>query len=93
MATTSVLGTVYETLLCSPGMNEVVKIDVRLNRKTVLLLNSIIEAGLNEEDDKQELFKLVPAEDIDKLREFSDECLNKAGLKELSEKMKALQSK
>jgi hypothetical protein len=93
MATTSVLGTVYETLLCSPGMNEVVKIDVRLNRKTVLLLNSIIEAGLNEDGDKQELFKLVPSEDINKLREFSDECLSKAGLKELSDKMKTLQSK
>ncbi len=38
---TNVLSKVYETLLCSPGMNEAVKIDVKINRKTVLLLNSV----------------------------------------------------
>jgi hypothetical protein len=47
--TTNVLVTVYETLLCSPGMNEAVKIDVKMNRKTVLLLNSLIEGGLGKE--------------------------------------------
>jgi hypothetical protein len=35
MATTNVLGKVYETLLCSPGMNETVKIDVKVNRKAI----------------------------------------------------------
>jgi len=38
MATTNVLGTVYETLLCSPGMNEAVKIDVKMSRKAVLFI-------------------------------------------------------
>ena len=90
MATTNVLGTVYETLLCSPGMNEGVKIDVKMNRKTVLLLNSVIEAGINLNNESQELLKLVPAEDVTKLKEFADDCLTKAGLKELSDKMKQL---
>lgn len=93
MGTKSVLGTVYETLLCSPGMNEPVKIDVKLNRKTVLLLNAVIDAGINEGNENNELLKLVPAEDISRLKEFADDCLSKAGLKELSEKMKSLNDK
>jgi len=91
---TNVLSTVYETLLCSPGMNEAVKIDVKMNRKTVLLLNSVIEGSIGKDGDgSQELLKLVPAEDVEDLKIFADECLKKAGLKELSEKMKALTSK
>jgi len=91
MATNSVLGTVFETLLCSPGMNEAVKIDFKMDRKTVLLLNGVIEAGINPNGDSQELLKLVPADNLAKLKEFAEDCLSKAGLKELSEKMKALQ--
>jgi hypothetical protein len=90
MATNSVLGTVFETLLCSPGMNEAVKIDMKLNRKTVLLMNSVIEAALDHKSEGNELLKLVPGEDIAKLKEFADDCLNKAGLKELNDKMKQL---
>ncbi|RFZ92937.1 hypothetical protein D0C36_16240 [Mucilaginibacter conchicola] len=93
MATTSVLGTVFETLLCSPGMNEAVKIDVKMSRKTVLFLNSIIELSLTTEGEKPELIKLVPAEDVEKLKDFAGDCLDKAGLKELSEKMKGLSGK
>lgn len=93
MATNNVLGTVYETLLCSPGMNEAVKIDVKMERKIILLLNGLIEAGINPGGDSQELLKLVPADSLTKLKEFADDCLNKAGLKELSEKMKSLAAK
>ena len=93
MATNNVLGTVYETLLCSPGMNEVVKIDVKMDRKTVLLLNSLIEAGINPNGESQELLKLVPADYLSRLKEFAEDCLSKAGLKELSEKMKQLTGK
>lgn len=91
---TSVLGTVYGTLLCSPGMNEAVKIDVKMSRKTVLLLNSVVVSSLGKDDETaQELLKLVPPEDVEELKLFAEECLKKAGLKELSEKMKALTAK
>ena len=30
--TTNMMGQVYESLLCSPGMNEAVKVDVRIVR-------------------------------------------------------------
>jgi hypothetical protein len=88
---TNVLGKVYETLLCSPGMNEAVKIDVKVSRKSILLLNSVIENGLSKEGTQtQELLDLVPAEDLQELKAFSEDCLKKAGLTELNEKMKNL---
>jgi len=92
--TTSEVAKVYDTVLSIPGMNESVKIDVKINRKTVLLLNSVIERGLNIKDgDEKGLLELIPKETVDELKTFSEECLNKAGLKELSEKMKLLHSK
>jgi hypothetical protein len=91
---TNVLAKVYETLLCSPGMNEAVKIDVKISRKTVLLLNSIIELGSgNEVEQSKELLALVPKADLDELKTFGEDCLKKAGLTELSEKIKNLNSK
>lgn len=88
---TNVLGTVYETLLCSPGMSEAVRIDVKLNRKAILLLNSIIEGVVGNGTEKSlELIQLVPKDDLIELSSFIDECLKKAGLKDLSEKMKSL---
>ena len=94
MATTSVLGTVYETLLCSPGMNEAVKIDVKISRKTVLLLNNVIEGSMNKDGQHaNDLLNLVPNDDIEQLKNFAEECLHKAGLKELSDKMRQLISK
>jgi hypothetical protein len=80
---TSVLSKVYETLLCSPGMNEAVKIDVKIDRKTVLLLSSVIDGALAKEGgNAQELLKLVPTEDAEALKNFGEECLKKAGLSE-----------
>jgi hypothetical protein len=93
MAANNVMAQVYETLLCSPGMNEAVKVDVKISRKTVLLLNSVIERGLSKDSEQSGLLELVPNESIDELKAFSEECLSKAGLKELSEKMKNLHSK
>lgn len=90
---TNVMAQVYDTLLCSPGMNEAVKVDVKINRKTVLLLNSVIERGLSSKDGEQGLLELIPKETVEELKQFSEECLNKAGLTELSEKMKSLHGK
>jgi hypothetical protein len=88
---TNVLGKVYETLLCSPGMNEAVKIDVKVSRKAILLLSSVIENGLNKDGgNASELLELVPQEDLTELKALGEECLKKAGLTELSEKMKSL---
>jgi hypothetical protein len=78
------------TLLCSPGMNVAVKIDDKINRKTVLLLNSVIEGSPAQDGEAAlELLKLAPSEDTEEPKTFADECLKKAGLKEL----KTLQAK
>ena len=88
-----VLGTVYETLLCSPGMIEAVKIDLKISRKTILLLSGLIESGVeSKETTASGLIGLIPEEDREELKNFGDECLKRVGLKELSEKIKTLKS-
>ncbi|MEJ7678735.1 MAG: hypothetical protein WKG06_12930 [Segetibacter sp.] len=47
MLTTTDVAKVYDTILSIPGMNETVKIDMRISRKNVLLLNSVIKRGLS----------------------------------------------
>ena len=76
------LAKVYETLLSVPGMNETVKVDLRLPRKTVLMLAQVIEKGLETQSKK-------PGEK-EELQQVAADCLAKAGLTELSEKLKKL---
>ena len=92
MFTTNDVAKVYDTILSIPGMNEVVKVDLKISRKNVLLLNQVIERGLSaKEDDKSSgLLANVPEESLLELKNLSEECLQKAGLIELSEKLKAL---
>ena len=92
MLTTNDVVRVYETVLSIPGMNEAVKIDLKLSRKNVLLLSHVIERGLTVKDDDQtsSLLGSVPEESIKELKAFSSDCLQKAGLVELSEKLNAL---
>ena len=92
MFTTNDVAKVYDTILSIPGMNEVVKIDLRISRKNVLLLNQVIERGLSAKDDDKSSVLLgnVPEESLLELKNLSEECLQKAGLIELSEKLKAL---
>jgi len=67
-------------------MNETVKIDCKISRKNVLLLNIAIERGLALKDDKTTtLLDTVSAEALNELRLFSGECLQKAGLTEFNE--------
>ena len=92
MLTTSDVAKVYDTILSIPGMNETVKIDMRISRKNVLLLNSVIKRGLTAKDDEKSLNLLanIPAETLQEMNAFADDCLTKAGLTELSEKLNSL---
>lgn len=77
---------VYDTLLSVPGMNETVKIDLRISRKLVLLLSQVIERGLDVNIDGG-----IPLQKSQEdLKALSADCLEKAGLTELSIKLKAL---
>jgi hypothetical protein len=92
MLTTNDVAKVFDTILSIPGMNEVVKIDLKISRKNVLLLNHVIERGLSGKDDDKPsiLLTSVPVENLQELKLLADECLQKAGLIELSEKLKTL---
>ena len=89
MLTTNDVAKVYDTIMSIPGMNETVKIDLRISRKNALLLNSVIERGLavKEDEKSSNLLNTVPEETLRELREFGSDCLQKAGLTELSEKL------
>ena len=95
MLTTNDVAKVYDTILSIPGMNETVKIDMRISRKNVLLLNSVIKRGLNSKDDDKSsnLLESIPPETLKELDAIADEYLTKAGLTELSAKLRALSSK
>lgn len=83
---------IYDTIMSIPGMNETVKIDLRISRKNVLLLNHVIERGLSGKgDDKSPaLLGNVPEETLMELKSLADDCLEKAGLIEFSQKLSNL---
>lgn len=92
MMTSSEVAQVFDTILSIPGMNEVVKIDLKISRKNVLLLNHVIERGLGGKGEEKEgsLLAIVPKENLSDLKGIAEDCLLKAGLVELSEKLKGL---
>jgi len=94
MLNTNDAAKVFDTILSTPGMSEIVKIDFKISRKNVLLLSSVIERGLSvKESDKTNLLDVVPKESLQELTSFATDCLQKAGLTELNEKLKGLSSK
>ena len=84
---------VFDTILSIPGMNDTIKLDLKISRRNVLLLNSVIHRGLNlkDADDPTSTFlNVMPKKALQELSEISNECLRKAGLTELSDKLKGL---
>lgn len=82
---------VYETVLSIPGMNDEVKISLKISRKNLLLLNKVIERGINgkdTEDKSVSVLDALPKESLQELSEVGRELLHKAGLTEMNEKLK-----
>jgi hypothetical protein len=78
----------YETLLCSPGMKETVKVDVRISRKSILLLSQIIQKGLTESENQASDFAIIAGvESSNELQEMLKNCLEKANFFELDERL------
>ncbi len=83
---------VYDTILSIPGMNDEMKVSLKISRRNLLLLNKLIERGLNgKESNDQSISVLdtVPKETLQELSNIAAELLNKAGLTEMNEKLKA----
>jgi hypothetical protein len=70
MLTIDDVAKVYDTILSIPGMNEKVKIDLKVTRKNALLLNRIIQRGLSmdKEADAADLLDSV-SEEVRKSKE------------------------
>lgn len=82
---------VFDTILSIPGMNEPVKIDLKISRKNVLLLHHVIERGLIENQGSPSvLLQRTGEENIAELKQLSADCLIRAGLTELNEKLAGL---
>ncbi len=91
MLTTNDIAQVYDTILSIPGMNDTVKIDLKISRKNVLLLNRVIERGLmpKQGDESSNLLDIFPPDALQEMTSLADDYLKKAGLTELSEKLKS----
>lgn len=89
------IGKIYETVLSIPGMNDLVKIELRITRKNVLLLSKVIERGLRVGDDKDSatVLSVVQQETLQELSAIPTEFLKKAGLTETNEKLELIAKK
>lgn len=90
MMTENDVAKVFDTILSIPGMNETVKMDFKISRKNVLLLNNVIERGSSPDDNSKPsiLLSSIPAENLQELKLLGEEFLQKASLNELYEKLK-----
>jgi len=94
MMTNNEMAQVFDTVLSSPGMNEPVRIDMKISRKAVLLLHQIIEGGLSGKSPEEgiPISGFLSGETQEELKTFSNDFLQKAGLVEMSEKLLQLGS-
>lgn len=86
----SSLETIYDTLLAVPGMHDTVKIDLKIPRKTVLLLTEVITRGMEQKSESGKAALMISKESEEELDTIIAESLEKAGLTELSCKLKNL---
>ena len=94
MLSTKDVAVVYETLLMSPGMTDVVKLTLSIPRKNVLLLAKVTELGIIMKDDPQAgLLNAVSKESLDELISLTAELLQKAGLTDVYFKLSTFQQK
>jgi hypothetical protein len=90
MLTTNDVAKVFDTILSTPGMNEMVKIDLKISRKNVLLLHHVIERGMTIENDVSGVLGSLSKEGLIELKNVAEECLQKAGIVELNQKLTTL---
>ncbi|MEN2416170.1 MULTISPECIES: hypothetical protein [Flavobacterium] len=90
MITKNDVAKVFDTVLSIPGMSETVKIDLKISRKNVLLLSHLITTGLDSKKEDSMLLESISSDSQQDLKSISEECLIKAGLVELNEKLSVL---
>jgi len=85
----------YEMLLTSPGMNDEIKITIRISRKNALALSKIIELGLANKsgNEADELFSVVNSNSVEEIKAITTDILSKSGLTETYNRLNVLQNK
>ena len=92
--TTNEASVIYDAVLSVPGMDDIVKINLSISRKKVLLLGQIIEAGMKTKEAAViQLLATLPKDTSDEIKLLKEECLEKAGLTVLDAKLKNLSFK
>ncbi len=92
MSSKADISLLYDLLLTGPGMSEAVKVDLKLPRKSILLLSKIIERGMQPTGDEKEgisIMEIVSPDTMEELSGVAAELLQKAGLSEMNEKLNA----
>lgn len=85
------INVLFETLLSSPGMNEQVKLDMKLTRKATLALAAALQAGLKGGKDAPSSVLFFAGEEVAAdLGDFIEKLLSKAGLTEVNQKLQQL---
>lgn len=93
MEKTMQMALVYETLLCSPGMAENVKLDMRVSRKALLLLAAALENQLKGPGAAHfPLTEYFGADTVEALEKMVSDFLSKSELSGLHSKLKTLQN-
>ncbi len=87
------VGVILDTVLSTPGMEDTVKLTVKISRKNLLLLSKLIAHGLDPKVNERQLQLLLKTFSLDAQKELNDlttELLQKAGLITVHEKLKSL---
>jgi len=91
---TNNMAQLYDTLLSIPGMNDTVKLDLKISRQQVLLLTQVIALGLKQQTvEPGGMLSVASKESLVVLNQIIEDCLEKAGLTQLSAKLHLLEQK
>lgn len=85
----------YETIMSAPGMNDAVKLDLRIPRKNVLLLVKVMEKGLQTKAGEalEGLMRAAGEDSQQSIQQISSELLDKAGLTGMHARLVSLNPK
>ena len=86
------LASVYDTIMSIPGMNDQIKIDLKISRRKVLLLTQAIKRALSVTgvEGNPDLIEIASNESKEELLALSADCLQKSGLVDLNERLAKL---
>ena len=86
------LTSVYDTIMSIPGMNDQIKIDLKISRRNVWLLTQAIRRALRIPGDESnpDLIDIASNESKDELLALSADCLQKSGLVDSNDRLAKL---